>query len=485
MFDLPPPGVSARSEGSCLPSPSVSHRSPHRPSARLGSHSLPPSSPSPSPPTPPLPHRPVLVPNLDRAETEQSTAAMIQSNLDPFFLQQDSAVNSTTTTTSNHHHHHHPNQEQQQQQQQQHPHQHQQHALAVHPELPQLNELMDDANRSIVVDPVEPAPSGFSPAQESLFNEHASHYQLNGPSWQQARRVCQTTGDDNRFYALVCYLTWLHQNPTNPPPQSAPQFQIPPSLSAASGWVPTPRLREHTRFTAQLIIIRPDLEAYTATKDSEDRVLQKSFQNLVIKHFTDQSDAFRMANLPPGFPSTTSPEPANKLFNFIREIIKHNRDSFRKQLLKNILPEDGDYSKKPIPTLDELIVQLLTAASSPGHLPVPSEILSKVDESQRMRFAYLRLEAIRFYAGPSPKNKRISQWSIIDGQLEHLRRQEPIYQQAFFGLMIQKDNELFGTGQAYFRDLETTVNWDMPSETCIRTVDDHSTDNDPTIIAVP
>ncbi|WAQ89725.1 hypothetical protein PtA15_11A416 [Puccinia triticina] len=327
--------------------------------------------------------------------------------------------------------------------------------------------------RSIVVDPIEPPPLAFSAGQESLFNEHASHYQLTGPSWQQARRVCQTTGDDNRFYALVCYLTWLHQNPTNPPPQSSAQFQNSQSLSAASGWVPTSRLREHTRFTAQLIIIRPDLEAYTATKDSEDRVLQKSFQNLVIKHFTDQSDAFRIANLPPGFPSTSSPEPANKLFNFIREIIKHNRDSFRKQLLKNILPEDGDYPKKPIPSLDELIVQLLTAASSPGHLPVPSEILSKVDESQRMRFAYLRLEAIRFYAGPSPKNKRISQWSIIDNQLEFLRRQEPIYQQAFFGLMVEKDSELFGSGQAYFRDLETNVDWEMPIDKHIRQRAEH------------
>ncbi|OAV98068.1 hypothetical protein PTTG_25789 [Puccinia triticina 1-1 BBBD Race 1] len=73
-----------------------------------------------------------------------------------------------------------------------------------------------------------------------------------------------------------------------------------------------------------------------------------------------------------------------------------------------------------------------------------------------------RLEAIRFYAGPSLKNKRISQWSIIDNQLEFLRRQEPIYQQAFFGLMVEKDSELFGSGQAYFRDLETNVDWEMP-----------------------
>ncbi|KAH9450916.1 hypothetical protein MJO28_009612 [Puccinia striiformis f. sp. tritici] len=394
---------------------------------------------------------------------------MNQSNLDPFFLQSSASetVNSTgsTSNTTTNHHHHHP--------QLIHQHLHVSSPVHLHPELPQLDELMDNGTRSIIVEPVEPQlasiqQSGFNPTQETLFNEHASHYQLNGPSWQQARRVCQTTGDDNRFYALVCYMTWLHQNPTNPPPPSTAQVQLAPPVSAAAGWVPTTRLREHTRFTAQMIIIRSDLEAYTATKDSEDRVLQKSFQNLVIKHFTDQSEAFRVANLPAGFPSTTSPEPANKLFNFIREIIKHNRDSFRKQLLKNILPEDGDYPKKPIPSLDELIVQLLTAASSPGHLPVPSEILSKVDETQRMRFAYLRLEAIRFYAGPSPKNKRISQWSIIDGQLEHLRRQEPIYQQAFFGLILEKDCELFGTGLSYFRNLETTVDWDMPSDQDIR-----------------
>jgi len=393
-------------------------------------------------------------------QDRHSTENMMQSNLDPFFLQPTSTVNNNQQQQQQQQHQQQQQQQQQHQQQQQ-QHQQQQHA---HQELPQLNELMDDGTRSIAVDP-EPTQSVFSPAQEILFNEHASHYQLHGPSWQQARRVCQTTGDDNRFYALVCYMTWLHQNPASPhPPPSAP-FPLPPaSLSAASTWAPTPKLREHTRFTAQMIIIRPDLEAYTATKDSEDRVLQKSFQNLVIKHFTEQSDAFRHANLPPGFPSTSSPEPSNKLFNFIREIIKHNRDSFRKQLLKNILPEDGDHPKKPIPTLDELIVHLLTTASSPGHLPVPSEILSKVDESQRMRFAYLRLEAIRFYAGPSPKNKRISQWSIIDGQLEHLRRQDPIYQQAFFAIILQRDKELFGSGQAYFRELEGAVDWDMPGD---------------------
>ncbi|WAQ89660.1 hypothetical protein PtA15_11A350 [Puccinia triticina] len=34
---------------------------------------------------------------------------------------------------------------------------------------------------------MEPPPLGFIAVQESLFNEHANHYQLTGPSWQQAR----------------------------------------------------------------------------------------------------------------------------------------------------------------------------------------------------------------------------------------------------------------------------------------------------------
>ncbi|WAR52050.1 hypothetical protein PtB15_1B489 [Puccinia triticina] len=119
--------------------------------------------------------------------------------------------------------------------------------------------------------------------------------------------------------------------------------------------------------------------------------------------------------------------------------------------------------------------------STGGYWPAPlallrSQLLASSSfsiPSDTLTVAYLRLEAIQFYASLSPKNKRISQWSIINNQLKFLRRQEPIYQQAFFGLMAKKDSKLFGSGQAYFRDLETNVDWEMPIDKHIRQRAEH------------
>jgi hypothetical protein len=44
---------------------------------------------------------------------------------------------------------------------------------------------------------------------------------------------------------------------------------------------------------------------------------------------------------------------------------------------------------------------------------------------------------------------------------------------SFFTLILQKDAEVFGSGQAYFRDLESGVDWDMPSEQMIQQMVEH------------
>ncbi|WAR60868.1 hypothetical protein PtB15_13B114 [Puccinia triticina] len=123
----------------------------------------------------------------------------------------------------------------------------------------------------------------------------------------------------------------------------------------------------------------------------------------------------------------------------------------------------------------------LLSVSGGGYWPAPlallrSQLLASSSfsiPSDTLTVAYLRLEVIQFYTGLSPKNKRILQWLIINNQLKFLRCQELIYQQAFFGLMVKKYSKLFGFGQAYFRDLETNVNWEMPINKHIRQRAEH------------
>ncbi|KAA1095867.1 hypothetical protein PGTUg99_034383 [Puccinia graminis f. sp. tritici] len=73
------------------------------------------------------------------------------------------------------------------------------------------------------------------------------------------------------------------------------------------------------------------------------------------------------------------------------------------------------------------------------------------DKRLRSRIAHLRIQTISHYARPSAGDAN-RQRSIIDQQLVDLRARDPTYRRAFYRLIIQLDNELFG--ETMYTDLD-------------------------------
>ncbi|EFP92245.1 uncharacterized protein PGTG_18460 [Puccinia graminis f. sp. tritici CRL 75-36-700-3] len=134
-------------------------------------------------------------------------------------------------------------------------------------------------------------------------------------------------------------------------------------------------------------------------------------------------------------------------------MLKTDRNTLRGCLLENIKTSSIHKEiKGPVPNLTKLISHIikaffpkeqafLGASFDPAHVP-----------QSRTRIAYLRLETIRYVFGTEKTNS--AQWDLIDPQLEFIRGQSMDYYRAWSELIIQKDDELFGTGQQEFEKLD-------------------------------
>ncbi|PLW32687.1 hypothetical protein PCASD_16843 [Puccinia coronata f. sp. avenae] len=66
------------------------------------------------------------------------------------------------------------------------------------------------------------------------------------------------------------------------------------------------------------------------------------------------------------------------------------------------------------------------------------------NSTAKIRIAYIRLEVVHHFLHPDPASN-LTQWDIIDCNLEHMQRQSDLFRNAFARLVVQKDRELFGT----------------------------------------
>ncbi|PLW56986.1 hypothetical protein PCANC_02776 [Puccinia coronata f. sp. avenae] len=73
-----------------------------------------------------------------------------------------------------------------------------------------------------------------------------------------------------------------------------------------------------------------------------------------------------------------------------------------------------------------------------------SAVQQAYNSTAKIRIAYIRLEVVHHFLHPDPASN-LTQWDIIDCNLEHMQRQSDLFRNAFARLVVQKDRELFGT----------------------------------------
>jgi len=142
----------------------------------------------------------------------------------------------------------------------------------------------------------------------------------------------------------------------------------------------------------------------------------------------------------------------------VHDSVKWDKGILRGCLLKNIVVNSITRSLKgPIPTLNQLYAHIQQ------HLPHAGEFVQDltIPTQVMVRLAYLRLATIAF--NKTGSKARAAQWGPIDKQLLLFRGKSSDYFLSWSELILQKDQEVFGTGQRLHSDLPGDVA-DMPSE---------------------
>lgn len=312
--------------------------------------------------------------------------------------------------------------------------------------------------------PFIPVPSmstlGMSNASLQSFNEIATTSNLDEAHREMARKACDVTGEQNRFYATMCYMTMIHQDLS-----SVLQARQTTRASGSSGttntWTANETFRDWARHNLAKLITDHSLEAYTTTTDANKQPIPRSFERLMMQLIRSQSKSFIDVNLPPGFGSE-DPKPSELVLKVIKDLAKHARSNFRAILLMNILPESGKSSTSPVPVLKQIIGRIVRSHAMKTEFRTDDEIERSVLPEQRLRYAWLRMEAIHFHKCPESNGRR-SQWSAIDERLAILGSKSYRFQETFYNLVLQRDTILFD-GTKTYDQLQKTTQFDLPTD---------------------
>ncbi|KAG0150976.1 hypothetical protein CROQUDRAFT_37635, partial [Cronartium quercuum f. sp. fusiforme G11] len=90
------------------------------------------------------------------------------------------------------------------------------------------------------------------------------------------------------------------------------------------------------------------------------------------------------------------------------------------------------------------------------------EIERTIQPAQKLRYSYLRMEAVHWHKCPDSNGRR-SQWSAIDERLAMLGRKSYHYQETFYTLAMQRDAVLFD-GTRTYDQLQRLTTFELPTD---------------------
>ncbi|KAH9824082.1 hypothetical protein DFH28DRAFT_944482 [Melampsora americana] len=258
----------------------------------------------------------------------------------------------------------------------------------------------------------------------------------------------------------MCYMTMIHQDLS-----AALQVRQASRASGSSAntntWTANETFRDWARHNLAKLITDHSLEAYTTTTDANKQPIPRSFERLMMQLIRSQSTSFIDVNLPPGFGSE-DPKPSEQVLKVIKDLAKHARSNFRSILLMNILPESGKSSNSPVPALKQIVGRIVRSHAMKTEFRTDDEIERSVLPEQRLRYAWLRMEAIHFHKCPESNGRR-SQWSAIDDRLAILSSKSSHFKKTFYNLVLQRDANLFDGTRSYDQ-LQKLTQFPLPTD---------------------
>ncbi|EGG04597.1 uncharacterized protein MELLADRAFT_88647 [Melampsora larici-populina 98AG31] len=276
----------------------------------------------------------------------------------------------------------------------------------------------------------------MAPANRANWDQVADIFGLDSNYRAEALRISSITGDDNRYYALVCLN------------QKARQESVKNSTRSHLDWTPKATLADELKKMLRLILRDSSIESYTDTLNSSKTIISGSFHRKAMQAIMNQTDSWKAEFLPPDF-GTTLDDLFNhdKFIKFLKAKLRHARDDFRAEIMTNIWVPKSKINEPQIEVPDlESLLGLLYRFFDRNESRTPKELKRQVDAKTQARFAYLRIE-ISIYHDTSlddrKKNGGLTYWGLIDRKLAELRDKSREHRRAFNAVVLARDQGLF------------------------------------------
>ncbi|OAV89009.1 hypothetical protein PTTG_07166 [Puccinia triticina 1-1 BBBD Race 1] len=211
----------------------------------------------------------------------------------------------------------------------------------------------------------------------------------------------------------------------------------------------TNTIRTFLRLQIRALLTVGDLHAYSQTRTTGGLPIARSPLLLLMTRLAGQPAAYITEHLPTGWP--TDHLANQSVLQMMRVLLKHERGMLRNLLLSNIKEFNRHPIDGPVPKLSDLILIIDRHMGPADGIRSAEDIQADYTATMMVRLAFIRLQVVYHYLNPDPATN-LSQWEIIDRQLEFLRRQSIHYKQAYARLVIQRDRDLFG--DFHFQDME-------------------------------
>ncbi|EFP74866.1 uncharacterized protein PGTG_01459 [Puccinia graminis f. sp. tritici CRL 75-36-700-3] len=171
-----------------------------------------------------------------------------------------------------------------------------------------------------------------------------------------------------------------------------------------------------------------------------------AFSTHIKAYIQSQSPSFHKDYLPPGYPRDLSA--SAKVLKLMRSLLKKEKCLLRTLLLHNIKEQNPRPIDGAVPDLDGLVLIIDTYMAARKQVRPVADILQSYLASVRTRLAFLRLYIVVHLIHCDPK-ENISQWELIDQQLEFVKGQSDLYRIVYSRVVEAIDKELFGHGMKF------------------------------------
>ncbi|PLW28655.1 hypothetical protein PCASD_18573 [Puccinia coronata f. sp. avenae] len=184
-----------------------------------------------------------------------------------------------------------------------------------------------------------------------------------------------------------------------------------------------------------------NVDAYTRTHTTQGLPITRTPLVLLTTYLDAQPKPFKDDYLPLGWPKNHLS--SQSVLALLRILLKHERGALRNLLLTNIKGFNRQPINGPVPRLMDLILIIDRAMGTKHELCGVQAIRASYPDSMKIRIAYLRLEVVFHFLHPDPTSN-LTQWDIIDQNLEHLQNQSHNYKHAYARLIVQTNDAIFG-----------------------------------------